>query len=61
MLWIGFLLCYLVPRNRTAVCFCLCIPPLVGNVVLMKLTVSAGGLIVAGISLRLPSLCMVFY
>jgi MFS family permease len=48
LLWIGVLLCYLVPRNRTLVAFCLCIPPLVGNVLLMKLTVSAGwGLIVA--------------
>ncbi|EEA28864.1 hypothetical protein TMatcc_002783 [Talaromyces marneffei ATCC 18224] len=48
LLWIGVLLCYLVPNNRTVVAFCLCIPPLVGNVLLMKLTVSAGwGLIVA--------------
>jgi MFS family permease len=48
LLWIGVLLCYLLPRNRTAVAFVLCIPPLVGNVLLTKLTVSAGwGLIVA--------------
>jgi MFS family permease len=55
LLWIGVLLCYLVPRNRTAVAFCLCIPPLVGNVLLMKLTVSAGwGLIVASWLVCLP-------
>lgn len=62
LLWIGVLLCYLVPRNRTAVAFCLCIPPLVGNVLLMRLTVSAGwGLIVASwlVSLFLTSpLCI---
>lgn len=55
LLWIGVFLCYLAPRNRTAVAFCLCMPPLVGNVLLMKLTVSAGwGLIVASWLVCLP-------
>ncbi|KAI0469788.1 major facilitator superfamily transporter [Xylariaceae sp. FL0804] len=48
LLWIGVAGCFIFPRNRCAVVLALCIPPLVGNVLLLKLSVSAGwGMIVA--------------
>ncbi|KAI7552348.1 putative MFS allantoate transporter [Hortaea werneckii] len=48
MLWLGILCCTLLPKNRTFVAMALCIPPLVGNVFLMKLTADDGwGMIVA--------------
>jgi MFS family permease len=48
LLWIGVGLCHLFPRQRTLVVLVLIIPPLIGNVFLMKLDVGAGwGLIVA--------------
>jgi hypothetical protein len=48
LLWIGALGCTILPRNRTLIALILCIPPLVGNVLLMKLSVDAGwGMIVA--------------
>jgi hypothetical protein len=48
MLWIGVLGCVLLPRNRTIVALALIIPPIIGNVFLLKLDVNAGwGLIVA--------------
>ncbi|KAF7563992.1 hypothetical protein G7046_g124 [Stylonectria norvegica] len=47
-LWIGVGLCYLFPRQRTLAALVLIIPPLIGNVFLMKLTVDAKwGLIVS--------------
>lgn len=48
LLWIGVGLCTLFPRQRSLVVLVLIIPPLIGNVFLMKLDVSAGwGLIAA--------------
>ncbi|KAK3669763.1 hypothetical protein LTR78_010336 [Recurvomyces mirabilis] len=48
LLWLGLLGCVLLPKNRTFVAMALCIPPLIGNIFLMRLTVKAGwGLIVA--------------
>lgn len=48
MIWIGMLGCYLLPNNRCLVLILLCIPPLVGNLLLMKLPLSASwGLIVS--------------
>ncbi|KAF5009269.1 hypothetical protein FDECE_4481 [Fusarium decemcellulare] len=48
LLWVGVGLCTLFPRQRTLVVLVLIIPPLIGNVFLMKLDVSAGwGLIAA--------------
>ncbi|RMZ27283.1 hypothetical protein D0859_08659 [Hortaea werneckii] len=48
MLWLGILCCTLLPKNRTFVAMALCIPPLIGNVFLMKLTADDGwGMIVA--------------
>ncbi|RMZ11860.1 hypothetical protein D0864_00865 [Hortaea werneckii] len=48
MLWLGILFCTLLPKNRTFVAMALCIPPLIGNVFLMKLTADDGwGMIVA--------------
>ena len=48
MIWIGMLGCYLLPHNRCLVLILLCIPPLVGNLLLMKLPLSASwGLIVS--------------
>ncbi|GAB1740480.1 hypothetical protein NU219Hw_g5583t1 [Hortaea werneckii] len=48
MLWLGILCCTLLPKNRTFVAMALCIPPLIGNVFLMKLTAGDGwGMIVA--------------
>ncbi|KAF7556800.1 hypothetical protein G7Z17_g1125 [Cylindrodendrum hubeiense] len=48
VLWIGVALCHFFPRQRTLVILVLIIPPLIGNVFLMKLDVTAGwGLIVA--------------
>ncbi|KAF4972849.1 hypothetical protein FSARC_675 [Fusarium sarcochroum] len=48
LLWVGVGLCALFPQQRTLVVLFLIIPPLIGNVFLMKLDVSAGwGLIAA--------------
>ncbi|KAF2013939.1 major facilitator superfamily transporter [Aaosphaeria arxii CBS 175.79] len=48
LLWIGVFGCWLFPRNRTAVVLVLIIPPIIGNVLLLKLSVDAGwGLIAA--------------
>jgi hypothetical protein len=57
LLWIGVGLCTLFPRQRSLVVLVLIIPPLIGNVFLMKLDVSAGwGLIAASwvVSLMIP-------
>ncbi|KAF9762892.1 hypothetical protein IL306_003285 [Fusarium sp. DS 682] len=48
LLWVGVGLCALFPKQRSLVVLVLIIPPLIGNVFLMKLDVSAGwGLIAA--------------
>ncbi|GKU09060.1 unnamed protein product [Fusarium langsethiae] len=48
MLWVGVLGCILLPRNRTIVALSVIIPPIIGNVFLLKLDVHAGwALIVA--------------
>ncbi|KAJ4259547.1 hypothetical protein NW762_007476 [Fusarium torreyae] len=48
LLWVGVGLCTLFPQQRTLVVLFLIVPPLIGNVFLMKLDVSAGwGLIAA--------------
>ena len=47
-IWIGVLGCYLFPKNRSLIVMVLVIVPLVGNILLLKLSISAGwGLIVA--------------
>ncbi|KAF2090237.1 putative allantoate permease [Saccharata proteae CBS 121410] len=48
MIWVGILGCWLLPRNRCVVVLLVIIPPFVGNILLLRLTVSDGwGLIVA--------------
>ncbi|KAK5137358.1 hypothetical protein LTR08_008936 [Meristemomyces frigidus] len=48
LLWIGVLVCSFLPKNRTLVAMALVIPPLVGNICLMRLTADAGwGMIAA--------------
>lgn len=47
LLWIGVLGCYFFPKNRTLVALVLIIPPLVGNVLLMKLPLNAGWGVIA--------------
>jgi MFS family permease len=48
LLWIGMLLCYILPRQRTIVVVLLCIPPIVGNILMLVLPLSAGwGVIVS--------------
>ncbi|KAH8681711.1 major facilitator superfamily transporter [Xylariales sp. PMI_506] len=48
LLWIGVVGCWVFPRNRTLVVLALIIPPLVGSVLLLKLSVQSGwGMIVA--------------
>ena len=47
-IWIGLLGCMVFPRNRCLVVILLSIPPLVGNILLLKLSLNAGwGLIVS--------------
>ena len=41
-LWVGVVGCWVFPRNRSLVTMALIIPPLIGNVLLLKLTVDAG-------------------
>lgn len=48
LLWIGVAGCWIFPNNRTLVTMALIIPPLVGNVLLMQLSLDAGwGMIVS--------------
>lgn len=48
MLWIGAAACMLMPRNRTLVALGLVIPPLVGCICLLRISLDAGwGMIVA--------------
>lgn len=48
LLWIGVVGCWFFPRNRTHVVLALIIPPLIGNVLLLKLSLDAGwGMIAA--------------
>lgn len=48
LLWIGVAGCWMFPRNRTLVVVALIIPPLVGTVLLLKLSTESGwGMIVA--------------
>lgn len=48
LLWIGVVACWFFPRNRTHVILALIIPPLIGNVLLLKLSLDAGwGMIAA--------------
>ncbi|KAL4871617.1 hypothetical protein BDV12DRAFT_206304 [Aspergillus spectabilis] len=42
LLWIGVLLCYLLPRQRTLVVVALTIPPIVGNILMLILPLSSG-------------------
>jgi len=47
-LWFGVSLCCLFPRDRTLVVLALIIPPLVGNCLLLKLSLDSGwGMIAA--------------
>jgi hypothetical protein len=41
-LWVGVVGCWIFPRNRSLVTMALIIPPLIGNVLLLLLTVDAG-------------------
>ncbi|KAF4312563.1 putative pantothenate transporter protein [Botryosphaeria dothidea] len=48
MIWVGIAGCWLLPRRRAVVILCLIVPPFVGNILLLKLSVADGwGLIVA--------------
>lgn len=48
LLWVGVAACVLMPRNRTYVALALVIPPLIGCICLLKLSLEAGwGMIVA--------------
>ncbi|KAH6660956.1 major facilitator superfamily transporter [Truncatella angustata] len=48
LLWIGVAGCWLFPRNRTLVVLVLIIPPLIGTVLLLKLSTDSGwGMIIA--------------
>jgi hypothetical protein len=48
LLWIGVVGCWMFPRNRTLVVLALIIPGLVGNILLLKLSVDSGwGMIVS--------------
>ncbi|KAL4925840.1 major facilitator superfamily domain-containing protein [Aspergillus undulatus] len=42
LLWIGLLLCWILPRQRTLVVILLTIPPIVGNILMLILPLSAG-------------------
>ncbi|TDZ49595.1 putative transporter [Colletotrichum trifolii] len=42
MLWLGVIGCLLFPKNRTLVALVLILPPLAGNVLLLKLSTDAG-------------------
>jgi hypothetical protein len=60
-IWVGVLGCYLLPNKRSLIVMLLIIIPLVGNILLLKLSISAGwGLIVAswlvGISAPVPAM-----
>jgi hypothetical protein len=47
-IWVGVLGCYLFPKNRSLIVMILVVVPLVGNILLLKLSLSAGwGMIVA--------------
>lgn len=47
-IWIGVLGCYLFPKNRSLIVMILVIVPLIGNILLLKLSLSSGwGMIVA--------------
>lgn len=53
ILWIGVGFCWLFPNNRTLVALALVIPPLIGNIFLLKLPLDAGwGVIVASWMVR---------
>lgn len=55
MLWIGVCGCMLFPKNRTLVALVLILPPLAGNVLLMKLSTNSGwGMIAASWIVSLP-------
>jgi hypothetical protein len=55
-LWIGVVGCWLFPNDRTLVAMALCIPPLIGCVLLMQLTSEAGwGMIASAWLVRLHS------
>ncbi|KAL2783724.1 major facilitator superfamily domain-containing protein [Aspergillus keveii] len=42
LLWVGVFLCYLLPNQRTLVVIVLCIPPIVGNILMLILPLSSG-------------------
>ena len=42
MLWIGVAACMIFPRNRMLVALVLILPPLAGNILLLKLSLDAG-------------------
>ncbi|PYI00506.1 MFS general substrate transporter [Aspergillus sclerotiicarbonarius CBS 121057] len=47
-IWVGIFGCFILPRNRCVVVIFLTIPPLIGNILLLKLPISAGwGLIMS--------------
>lgn len=64
LLWFGVMLCFIIPRQRTLVVVILTIPPIIGNVLMLKLPLSAGwGLIVSAwlVSLEVHSLLRTMY
>lgn len=61
MLWIGVALCWFFPRNRTLVVCALVIPPVIGNILLIKLPLNARWGIIASawlVSLLFRSLAL---
>lgn len=62
LLWIGVGLCWIFPKDRTLIVLALIIPPLVGNVLLMKLSLDSGwGMIAASWLVCFPSSVDIFY
>ena len=58
LLWIGMFFCWLFPRNRTLVVLLLIVPPFVGNILLMTLSLeSRWGIIVSAWLVSLYSPC----
>lgn len=57
-IWIGVLGCYLFPNNRSLIVMILVIVPLVGNILLLKLSLSSGwGMIIASWLVSTSSPC----
>ncbi|BCS25842.1 uncharacterized protein APUU_50553A [Aspergillus puulaauensis] len=47
LLWVGLLLCYILPRQRTLVVLLLTIPPIIGTILMLVLPLSSGWALIA--------------